>query len=532
MLLARTISGTDLDGDTWVLRLVGPGDLRVVQQPLPGATTVAPAGSPGLIDSITVAGGDPAETRLIGTVTKGDGGDGKVFFQTLEEIGGPGEGTTSNLGLFAIDMPDFWLGQTGSTTPTSATEPKISIPDGVVNLRFGGVDTTFAPAGVTPPSANGQADTFSVSLGLPRTWGTSIIIDKSISSAEPNNTGSATSPSFQNSVVFSVFGRLNTFQANEIDGDTTFPSSGFATGGGTVVQSLPVTAASITGQIGFLQVGGNATDLWVQTNDRISNLYIGGETDNVGVLAPSGIRNIEFGKGMDNVSIQAHWIETLQANRGAVGSNVTSDRNIDRVTIGGDVVNTNILAGYQQGLATVFNNQAQNTTPPDPQPGGVIGTVLIGGDVVNSIFAASVLPYNGLFDVPEALQFPHAHISAKLTGTIQNDVAAPSDPTQAFFAKQANVTRGPIIPPFVPELPFPHPNAPPSGSRVLRVLQPVNSPGAGDGARSNPGGGGGDGAASGGTGTPAAMVAARRAAARAAAVPRGPAAQARRRAGG
>ena len=57
-LLSTMISGNDVDGDTWTLRLIGPGDLRVVKQN-------GPDGNPALLNSqseintIEVAGADP-----------------------------------------------------------------------------------------------------------------------------------------------------------------------------------------------------------------------------------------------------------------------------------------------------------------------------------------------------------------------------------------------------------------------------------------------------------------------------------------
>lgn len=481
-LLASAISGVDVDGDTWVLRLIGPGDLQVLQQPGADAQPV-PLGQPGLIDSITVAGANPQVTRLVGTVTPGASGDGKVFFQSLQEIGGSAEGSGSGLGLLAVDMPGFWLGQTAATAST--TDPvTITIPDGIVTLRFGGADVTYAPPGGTAPNQNTDADTFTINLGLPMTQGTSIIVDQVITDAQagvPQNNQPATP--VQDSVVFTVVGRLNQFQANNILGNADFPPSGFSTGGGTVVQSIPIQSGSIVGQIGFIRVGGNATNFSVQTSTLISNFFIGGETENVNVLAPNGIRNVLFGKGMDDVTIRTHYIDTLQANRGAIGSNVTVDRDIERMTFGGDVVNTTVLSGYAQNLGAIFQSQQLPTTPPTAQAGGVMGSVLIAGDVVDSIFAASVEPFNGQYDVPDALLFPHSHISAKVEGTINNSTAAPSQPGQAFFAKSVKVAHGPVIPPSVPELPFPHPNAPPRGPRIVEGLQPVNRPGQAAAAR-------------------------------------------------
>lgn len=474
-LLAKTISGVDFDGDTWVLRLVGAGDMSVVQQPASStSTTPVPLGTPGSIQSITVLGGDPLQTRVIGKVTKGEDGDGKVFFQNFTEVGGQGNGTAASLGIYAVDMPDFWLGQTGDATTNST--PSITIPDGVVTLRFGGADVTFAPPGITPPNEGTTSSSFSISLGLPYSRGTSVIVDSMITDAvagTPTTSNPNPAP-IQFGVNVTVAGRLNVFQANTIEGnpDDALAPSGFQSGGGTVVISAPVTSASISASIGFVRVGGNATNFSVQSGDVISNFFIGGETNHVNVLAVGGSRNMQFGKGMDNVSILTHYIETLQANRGAVGASVSVDRNIGRVTIGGDVVNSQILSGYEQGLATTFSNQQLPTTQSTPQPGGAINNVLIAGDVVDSIFAASVLPFEGQFDVPETLFYPHSHISAKVEGTVDNTNVTPNKPNQAFYAKTVKIGNGPVIPPAVPELPFPHPNYPPHGSRVVRGLQP------------------------------------------------------------
>ena len=48
---------------------------------------------------------------------------------------------------------------------------------------------------------------------------------------------------------------------------------------------------------------------------------------------------------MDTVDILTHVINTLTANRGALNSEVFSDRTISKVTFGGDVQNTNVISG-------------------------------------------------------------------------------------------------------------------------------------------------------------------------------------------
>lgn len=366
-LLTKTITGQDADGDQWVLRLVGAGDLRVTKQ-ADASGNIQSLASPSLIDTIEIAGPNPLATRLVGQVRRGPSGDGRVFFRSMTQLGGRSEGTSGNNGIYAIDIPDFFLGTTSTTAPTATTQPSISIPDGVVTLRFGGVDTTFTPDDATALNTNNQSDAFTVNLGLPRTLGTSIIVTRVITDAQAG-AGTTGAPT-QDSVTFNVVGRLNQFQADAIVGNTQFPSSGFRGGGGTLVISQPEPLSAITGQIGFVRVGGNATNFSAQTNDKISNFYVGGETRNVQVLAPNGSRAILFGKGMDDVTILTHYIDSLQANRGAINSNVTVDRNVGRVTFGGDVIDTTFLSGVQQDLATVFTSQQAPTTAAPPRTGG------------------------------------------------------------------------------------------------------------------------------------------------------------------
>jgi hypothetical protein len=464
-LLAAVLRGVDFDGDRWVLRLVGPGDLNVVQQ-LDANDDFVPLGTAGLIETITTAGTDPNTSRLYGTVRKAAGGDGKIFFQQLNQLGGLSPVFAgANLGINAIDMPQFWLGQTSAES--TAPDPSIDLPFGVSTLRFGGADVNFTAPGGTPLNQNNQSDNFAIDLGLPFTWGTSIVVDQIITNAQP---GTGTAAPTQDGVTFTVLGRINTFSAREIKGNTQFPPTGFEGGGGTIVVSTTDTARQVTGAIGYVRVSRNATSFSVQTNDKVRDFYIGGDTSAVSLLAPEGSRYISFGKGMDDVTIRTRTIQSLQANRGAVGSEVTSTDHIGRITIGGDVVNTFVLAGYEQDLPTVFQTQ----TPPDDPPAkstASINNVLIAGDVVESIFAASVQPFEGLFDVEEALRFPHSHISAKVEGTISNEEVAPTQPRQAFFAKTVSLGKGPVNPPNVPEGPFPQPNGKPHGVRVYTHLQ-------------------------------------------------------------
>lgn len=476
-LLTKVITGVDIDGDTWELRLLGPGDLSVVNQPDANGDPI-PLGEPALIDSILIGGPDPTQTRLVGVVNQAEGGDGRVYFQNMREFNGAAVGVAALNGIHVIDMPDFWLGRT-SAEATIAGVPAglILIPDGVNTLRFGGADVTYTPPGGTPLNQNGRNDELIVALGLPRSWGTSIIIDQSISNAEP---GVGTSPATQNGVQFSVVGRVNTFQANEIVGDADLPPAPLAAVGGTQLFSTggqEQNAASllegqIVGQFGFVRVGGNATNFTVETDTRISNFYVGGETANVILLAPEGSRNIYFGKGMDEVTILTDVIMTLQANRGAIDSTVASVRPIGQMTIGGDVVGTQILSGYDLSLSRVFATQQLPQFPPPVISGGAINQLLIAGDVVDSIIAASVDPVDGIWGNENDLVLPYGKILGKVEGSVNNENVLTASPSEAFFARTVKLQQGPIIPPAVPEAPFPHAGAKPTGSRVAEHLLP------------------------------------------------------------
>jgi hypothetical protein len=475
-LLSAVVSGTDIDGDVWTLRLSGPGDLRVLNQP-DAAGNAVPAGQPASIQSIETAGTTPLVSRLSGTVQKAAAGDGKVFFENMTVLGSRGASPDAIYGIHVIDIPDFWLGHTATTTPVGGQAGSIQIAQGTNTLRFGGVDATYTPPGGTPLNQNNQNDTFSIALGLPKTIGTSVVVDKLVSSAQAATTTGGRPT--QDAIVFDVAGRINLFQANAVEGDPNFPSTGFQGGGGTVVRSLQdaditvVTGGGVIGQIGHFKVLNNATNLGVESFSLISNLTFGGETENVTVLAPEGIRNANFGRGFDTTTIYARELHTLFANRGAIGSSITVNDKIGQMRFGGDVVDTVVQAGYQQDLLTALRAQ-QPPQNEGAQAGGAIQSVLIGGNVINSVFAASVVPLDGVFGTSQDLKLPHGVINAKVEGTITNDTATPDSPQTAFYAKTVKLATAPVIPPSVPEAPYPNADRKPTWPRLAKVLQPAS----------------------------------------------------------
>ncbi len=83
-LLAKVATGVDPAGDVWTLQLVGPGDLRVINQP-DSKGNIVPLGQPAWINEIDLAGTSPTSSKLVGTVKKAPGSDGRVFFENPQD---------------------------------------------------------------------------------------------------------------------------------------------------------------------------------------------------------------------------------------------------------------------------------------------------------------------------------------------------------------------------------------------------------------------------------------------------------------
>ena len=508
-LLSGTVSGMDTAGDRWTLTVIGKGAIQVLKQ---NDSTGSPAAlnSATEINSITLSGTDPTSTRLVDTVVPAAGSSGKVYFQSLTELPNRSERTGNNLGILAINIPDFYLANTSaaptstSASTTPAASAYINIPDGINSLRFGGADTTvsFATGTGVPLSQNNTSDQFLIRLGLPIANGTDVIVNTitTTGQAAAAPTSSTTNPTpTQDSVVLQVAGRLNLFQANAINGNTTVAPAAAGFSGGTIIASLPDPTTGLIGQIGFVRVGGNATNFSVLTNSQIADLYVGGETNNVSVLAPTSIRNLHFGRGLDSSTILTHQIENLQTNRGMLNSRIVTERSIGNSTFGGDVVNSTVLAGYLQGLSgvitTIENNETQlgqffqtAVTLPTPtaQAAGLI-TTNIAGDVTNSVIAASDNPIsqvtstaNGTtpivqnFGNPQDAFLPIGRILARVEGSIDNSTVTPLMPSTAFYAKSVKLTRGAVAPPNVTEPPLPKPATPVTLRGIPRVFPNVN----------------------------------------------------------
>ena len=456
-LLAQVVQGVDIDGDKWFLRLIGPGSLRVINQP-DSAGNPVPVGAPALIQSIEIAGTAPLSSRVVGEVKAASGGDGKVFFQNMSQFGGNSLTNNSNNGVFSVDIPDFWLGITQSTqtVPVTAT---LALNNGVNTLKFGGVDMTASPGGGIPsPSANNFPDKAVIQLGIPSYLGTGVFVDKFVSNSKA--AASTTAQSIDDSIQLEVIGRLNVFQANEIGGTATEASSGYIGGGGTVVRSSgeyigQAIQTQVSGAIGDIVVRNGATNFGVQSGTQIRKVNIGGETHNVLALSPNGIRYGQFGLGMDNVTIHTHTMSRLEMNRGAVNSEVKVSRELGYFRSGGDIVDSTILSGLNQNLTNEFRTQTAETNTVGDLGGAI--HALIAGNIIDSIFAASVEPYNGLYDSPNAIKLGGGRIQAKVEGTVDNSTVTPDNPNDAFYAFKKDVTRGVVTPPNAPSTPVPSP---------------------------------------------------------------------------
>ena len=494
-LLSGTVSGVDTAGDRWTLTLSGRGSIQVIKQP--DATGTASALTAATeIRSIVISGSDPGSTVLSDKVIKAPGSDGRIFFQNLVETPNRSERLGTGLGIQAVNIPDFWLGLTDPTTTANATQPRaaISIPDGVNSLRFGGADTTrfFGTDPTQSLAQDGQNDQFLIRLGIPTAIGTSIVVNQVISSAQAAPSGTTTGAPTQKTVVFDVSGRINLFQANQIIGNTSIQGTPESFNSGTIVSSLTDPAQGITGEIGFVRVGGNATNLSVITNSTLANFYAGGETNNVSILAPNGARNFYFGKGADSTTILAHSIENVFANRGMINSRIVSDRQIGDLMIGGDVVNSTVLSGYVQNLTGVvlgiessqsqlgqFFQSAVTIPTPTAEAAGKI-TTYIAGNVTNSVFAASdqsITQASGgsmTFGNPQDVFLPLGVVTARVEGTINNATVTPMMPTRAFYGQTVTLTKGVVVPPAVVEQPLSLPAKPITLPGIPRVFPAVN----------------------------------------------------------
>ncbi len=298
----------------------------------------------------------------------------KVFFQDLTELTSRSEILGAGNGLLAINMPNFWLGNT--TPATSSTTP--TTPVDLHPRRRRHVPFRRRGHDAQPDQPARQHRDERQLRGHPRPAAARRDADhrRQVDQQHPVGpaSGSTTPTTIQHGVDLQRLGPARPVPGQRdprrrratppASSRRTIParpgsagrrSSPGPTGRPRSSTRLQNLQGAVTGAIGNVRIGGNATNFSTIVNDatgsgnaRITNFSIGGETDNVLLLAPNGSRNISFGLGMDKVDILTNVINNLQANRGALNSRVHVDRTISKVTIGGDVVNTDVETGLQQ----------------------------------------------------------------------------------------------------------------------------------------------------------------------------------------
>ena len=107
-------------------------------------------------------------------------------------------------------------------------------------------------------------------------------------------------------------------------------------------------------------------------------------------------------------------------------------------------------------------------------------TVLVAGNITDSVFTASVQPFNRDLRRSERTLGRPAHRGDRRQGpgTIDNSITTaappPNTPSTAFYATQVHLNHGPVIPPNVPQPPYSGPKQPvhaPGLHNHLRISQ-------------------------------------------------------------
>ena len=246
--VSASVSGTDTNGDKWTLTLYGPGTLNVVDQNGTAFTKdtqditrrhqhdhrfrdghlAEPAGGQGDLGPARIPTGASSSSSSRST-TRGPTGNSTRTW-CCRELGRPrtasrrwtcptsGWATPTRRTDAEFELP---LGRRDLRSTPFKLAGGINAPEGINKLRFGGVDTTFTPNGGTPLNQTKQNNEFVVNLGPP------------VRRADQPHHGQGDhrrrflhhvrhhDTVFQQSVTFVVNGRINLFQANEIDGNTT-----------------------------------------------------------------------------------------------------------------------------------------------------------------------------------------------------------------------------------------------------------------------------------------------------------------------
>ncbi len=182
---SAVVRGTDPDGAQWTLRLYGPGTLNVVGTN--GDVFTRSTGEPDGIDQYHHRGrihhdrdppGRDGQTHVHG--------QRRASSSRTSSSRRPASWARSTRARSAISglyktaswpstCPISIMAHTETTKPSIASQihtsamsaGEIYIPQGVLTLRFGGVNVNYTPAGGTPLNTTGQNNEFQISLGLP-----------------------------------------------------------------------------------------------------------------------------------------------------------------------------------------------------------------------------------------------------------------------------------------------------------------------------------------------------------------------------
>ena len=265
-------------------------------------------------------------------------------------------------------------------------------------------------------------------------------------------------------MIFEVAGRIDLFEANEIDGNTTYAPASQSFTGGTILGSFADPLSGITGEIGFVRIGGNATNFSVTTNntdlERLTCTSAARPTTST--ISPPAARVTSTSARVRRTStILTHSIENLYANRDANLNStiVTTSEPPDRRQHGlrrRCVQHDDPLRLQSRNLATAASTEVADAIPGRPagpptsprrhhasdgpcrrataQANGMI-TAFIAGNVTNSVFAASDstdLADPRRLDQPESSASPATRScplggsSRRVEGAIDNSTATPN----------------------------------------------------------------------------------------------------------
>ena len=290
----KLVTGTDLQGDPWAVRVQGPGQVQV-------STTVPNDGENlGDINTIQLVGTDPNLTTVTGQVEPSSQivtpSSGTITFQRLVDLNGVKSIQLNGFNL----VPSF-----GTPTGVAANDASIYLPGGVQSLSFHDIQAPF--------DLNSPVMPVTIVIGNPGTPLTvqpSIHIDSifntvfnSALASNPNGT-----PPLAPSVVIIVNGQLKnldilsaTAQPIPSVSQSLFPVVG--TTGRTSVNALGIHRLNVAGSARNFTVGrGNFPfERGFSGLRKLDSANFGGNADAVALDVTGGkIGRLTFQRGLGN----------------------------------------------------------------------------------------------------------------------------------------------------------------------------------------------------------------------------------------